>query len=87
MVFFAEMSNVQVPLCCIAVSCGEDHSSCECVCARVWSLPATPVTADGTVLKDKDVKRVTTHKLLSFKHICRVFYILYIYCIVYIFMF
>lgn len=34
--------------------------------ARAWSLPSTSVTADGTVLKDKDVKRGTgqTHKLL-----------------------
>ena len=31
------------------------------VCARVWSLPSTSVTADGTVLKDKDVKRVTAN--------------------------
>lgn len=33
------------------------------VCARVWSLPSTSVTADGTVPKDKDVKRVTTQVL------------------------
>lgn len=63
----AEMSNVQVVLCCIAVSCSEGHSWCECACTRVWSLPSTSVTADGTVPKDKDVKRVTAQTLLFIK--------------------
>lgn len=31
------------------------------MCPCVWSLSSTSVTADGTVLKDKYVKRVTTH--------------------------
>lgn len=39
------------------------------VCACVWSLPSPSVTADGTVLKDKDVKRVTTQTLLLLREI------------------
>lgn len=31
----AEMSHMQVFLCCIAVSCSEDHTLCEIVCTCV----------------------------------------------------
>ncbi len=34
------------------------------MCPRVRSLPSTSATADGTVPKDKDVKRVTAQALL-----------------------
>lgn len=30
-----KMGNMQVFLCCIAVSCSEDHSLCKCVCVHV----------------------------------------------------
>lgn len=50
--FAAEMSHLQVFFYCIAVSCSEDRSLCECV--KVCGPSPLPLlTADGSVPKEE----------------------------------